>query len=323
MPRRPRIEIEGGLYHVMTRGNNRQRIFRSDKDYSRMLALIGLQKSRLPFYLYAYCLMPNHLHLLIERREDAISNIMHRLLTAYSHYYNRSYRQTGHVLQGRYRTILCDSDMYLGELVRYIHLNPVRAGLVQRPEDYEYSGHREYLERGGWNLVDIDPLLRCFGSHKARAMGAYKGFVDAGMKLDHQTEFYELNETVLLGTKEFVSETIHRIGKIPQAARPQPWQPTNGALKLGTDRIAKAVERVTGLTRNELIRRTKISTNAKEAAILAAIRLGVSRKELCRVLSLSNASLGRRLLAARLKLANQVDFRSLVKRLQSELIKRS
>ena len=94
--RKPRVEIEGGLYHVITRGNNRQLIFASDDDYLKLLALLAHQKARLPFYLYAYCLMPNHIHLLIERRDDSISRMMQRLLTSYSQYHNRctsEYRQ--------------------------------------------------------------------------------------------------------------------------------------------------------------------------------------------------------------------------------------
>jgi len=89
--RKPRVEIEGGLYHVITRGNNRRRIFDSDDDYIKLLRLMESQKARRPFYLYSYCLMPNHIHLLVERREDSISRIMHGLLTGYSQYYNRTH----------------------------------------------------------------------------------------------------------------------------------------------------------------------------------------------------------------------------------------
>ena len=95
-----------------------------------VLSLLAAQKRRLPFFLYAYCLMRNHVHLLIERRADPLGCIMHRLLTGYSQYYNRRYRRVGHLLQGRHKAILCQSDRYLAKLVRYIHLNPVRAKMV-------------------------------------------------------------------------------------------------------------------------------------------------------------------------------------------------
>ena len=106
MARKPRIEVDGGLYHLITRGNARQDIFHSFEDHEKFLALLEKQKARFSFFLYAYCLMTNHIHLLIERRSDAIGVIMQRLLTAYSQYYNRKYRRVGHLFQGRYKAIL-------------------------------------------------------------------------------------------------------------------------------------------------------------------------------------------------------------------------
>ena len=180
MPRKPRIEIGGGLYHVISRGNNRRKIFRSHDDYLRFTSIVAQQKAKLPFYLYAYCLMPNHVHLLIEMRDDPVSRIMQRVLTSYSQYHNRKYKKIGHVFQGRYKSILCQTDRYLGELVRYIHLNPVRAKIVKRPENYEYSGHRAYIGEDTSGLVDTEPVLRHFGGTKKRAVEAYRRFVEAG-----------------------------------------------------------------------------------------------------------------------------------------------
>src|SRR5215475_4049495 len=97
MPRKPRIEIAGGLYPVISRGNNRRKIFRSDSDYLRFTDILALQKSKLPFYLYAYCLMPNHVHLLIEMQDNPLSRITQRVLTTYSQYHNRKYEKIGHL----------------------------------------------------------------------------------------------------------------------------------------------------------------------------------------------------------------------------------
>src|ERR1051325_9503663 len=99
MARKPRLEVEGGLYHVITRGNDRQAIFDCPADHHKFLRLLAAQKEKLPFFLYAYCLMTNHIHLLIERQADAIGRIMQRLLTGYSQYYNRKYRKVGHLFQ--------------------------------------------------------------------------------------------------------------------------------------------------------------------------------------------------------------------------------
>src|SRR5438445_6542952 len=158
--------------------------------------------------------MTSHLPLLVERRADSIGLIMHRVLTGYSQYYNRRYRRVGHLFQGRHKAILCQSDRYLSELVRYIHLNPVRARMVASPEDYTYSGHSAYLGLKPAGILDVDPVLRHFGARKKFAREAYRQFVAAGMKIGHQEEFYQTDDGRILGTEEFVDATIHRIGEI-------------------------------------------------------------------------------------------------------------
>src|SRR5712691_8142515 len=217
MARKTRVELEGGLYHIITRGNNRQTIFKGDDDYQKFLSLLEVQKYELPYFLYAYCLMSNHVHLLIERQADAIGRIMHRVLTGYSQYYNRKYRKVGHVLQGRHSAILCQTDRYLSELVRYIHLNPVRAKMVRKPEQYLYSSHRKYLGLEAPGIVDLDPVLRHFGVKKALARERFGQFVMAGIKHGHRDEFYAAEEGRILGSEEFVDATIHRIGETRRA----------------------------------------------------------------------------------------------------------
>src|SRR5438552_902297 len=219
MARKARAEVEGGLYHVITRGNNRRRIFDAPADYEKFLSLLAVQKTKLPFFLYAYCLMTNHVHLLIERQASAVGRIMHRLLSGYAQYYNRRYRRVGHLLQGRHKAILCQSDRYLSELVRYIHLNPVRAKMVRRPEHYCYSSHRAYLGLEEDTLVDVDPVLRHFGGKRKLARERYQEFVLAGMKLGHQEEFYRAEEGRILGGEEFVDATIHRLGETKRPRR--------------------------------------------------------------------------------------------------------
>lgn len=243
MARKPRIEIEGGLYHIVTRGNNRQLIFSSDDDYLKILSLLDQQKAKLPFYLYAYCLMPNHIHLLLERRQDPISRVMHRVLTGYSQYHNRKYRKVGHLLQGRYKAILCQSDQYLAELVRYIHLNPVRAKMVRKPEAFLYSSHRAFVGLDEPWLVDVEPVLRHFGATKKLARQRFDLFVRAGMKVGHREEFYRAEEGRILGSEEFVEETKNRVGEIPRGARPQIEKRSAPDLQV----LTKAVEEATRL----------------------------------------------------------------------------
>lgn len=262
MPRKPRIEIGGGLYHVITRGNNRRKIFRSDDDYLKFTGLLHQQKSKLPFYLYAYCLMPNHIHLLIEMQDDLVSRIMQRVLTGYSQYHNRKYKKIGHLFQGRYKSILCQTDRYLGELVRYIHLNPVRARMVKRPEDYEYSGHRAYLGRDRTGLVDAEPVLRHFGASKKRAVEVYTRFVDASLREKSKDDYYRASEGRLLGSEEFIEEIRHRVGE--HRAKRRPFEPTR------IEDLLIAAERMSGLARQEVCSKSKNrrTVSVREAAIV-------------------------------------------------------
>src|SRR5262249_55021447 len=151
----------------------------------------------------------NHFHLLMERQADAIGRVMQRVLTGYSQYYNRKYRKVGHVFQGRYKAILCQSDTYMSELVRYIHLNSFRAKMVRKAESYPYSSQRAYLGTEKIVIVDVDPVLRLFGAKKDKARENFRTFVAAGVRLGHREEFYETGECNILGSDEFVDATIH------------------------------------------------------------------------------------------------------------------
>jgi putative transposase len=315
--RKPRLEIQGGLYHIITRGNNRQLIFRSDGDYRKFLMQLAHQKARLPFYLYAYCLMPNHIHLLVERRDDFISRVMQRLLSAYSQYHNRKYSRSGHLLQGRYKAILCQSDKYLAELVRYIHLNPVRAKMVRRPEDFAYSSHRAYLGLHADRLVDVEPVLRHFGAHLKMAREKFNLFVRAGMKLGHKEEFYSAEEGRMLGSEEWVAETKNRIGEIPRGARPQ----VRIASRLDGEALMRATERVTGLGEHELRcnRKTRALVLIKEAMIIVGRELGASNADLAKLLRLDASVVSRRYELGRAKLIESQEAKQLVERLREEL----
>lgn len=319
MARRPRIEIEGGLYHVITRGNNRQTIFETRDDYRKIVSLIAQQKTKLSFYLYAYCLMPNHVHLLLERREDPISRLMHRVLTGYSQYFNRRHRRTGHLLQGRYKAYLCESDQYLGELVRYIHLNPVRAGLVRRPEDYPYSSHRIYLGLEESGLVDAEPVLRYFGANKREARATYRQFVRAGMRLGHLEEVYRAEMGQVLGSQEFLEETKRRVGQIPRGARPQ-YSGRPEAI-VTVRELVKAVEIACDLSSDDFCssRKGRHVVQVKEAMILVGSERGLSQRLLAEISRLEASVVSRRLQAAKIKMRDSREFKGLVRRIERQL----
>ena len=296
MARKARIELPGGLYHVITRGNNRGRIFDSPADYDKFLSLLSAQKIKLPFFLYAYCLMTNHVHLLIERQTDAVGRIMHRLLTGYSQYYNRRYRRVGHLLQGRHKAILCQSDQYLSELVRYIHLNPVRARMVRKPEQYQYSSHGCYVGLQPAGIVDVDPVLRHFGAKKNVARERYGEFVRAGMKLGHRDDFYRAADGCILGSEEFVDSAIHRLGELKPTGKLKRQLGGVNSASFDAEALITAMEKACGLAREEFCGRGKDPrlVRAKEALILVGTRTGASNRMLCELVGLSSSTVSRR-----------------------------
>lgn len=306
MARKPRLEVEGGLYHIIVRGVDRRDIFHTREDHQKLLALLAVQKGKLPFYLYAYCLMTNHFHLLMERREDDIGRIMHRVLTGYTQYYNRRYRRSGHVLQGRHRAILCQSDPYLAELVRYIHLNPVRARMVRKVENYPFSSHRAYMGIDPAGIVDVDPVLRRFGPRRAVARRRYAKHVAAGMKLGHLDELYETPSGVL-GSEEFVDAMIHRMGEFKPKGTPHAAKFTG----VDANDLLKAVEMVCKVAREDICGKAKGRSlvAARETLVLAGRRARLSTRVLSDLTGLSIATISRRHDAAlvRAKEDNRLD----------------
>ncbi|HSB08939.1 MAG TPA: transposase [Blastocatellia bacterium] len=314
MARKPRIEIIGGLYHIITRGNNRRRIFGSENDYLKFLAFLASQKAKRPFYLYAYCLMPNHVHLLTEMLDDPMSRVMHGLLTGYSQYHNRKYKKIGHLFQGRYKAILCQTDRYLGELVRYIHLNPVRAKIVARPEEFEYSGHRAYLGMDRSGLVDVEPVLRHFGANKKRAIEMYVQFVNTALGEKSQKEYYQASEGRMLGNEEFRDEVKHRIGDHIAKREIRTRKPDLKA-------ILKAAENATGVGRKEICtnRKSRALVMIKEAIIVIGDENGILTRELADALRVEASAVSKRRDTARLRAKTSGEMARLLKAIRSEI----
>lgn len=146
----------------MARGNAGGLLFQGDGEFQQFLEILGKVKAHSPFELYAYCLMSNHIHLLVRVNHVPLASLMRRLLTGWAKRFNLPRQRNGHVFQGRYKAILCRDDAYLIGLLRYIHMNPVEAGLVEHPRDWPWSGHREYILQASSRLIDRG-LLHFFG----------------------------------------------------------------------------------------------------------------------------------------------------------------
>lgn len=146
MPRRPRQESGTGFYHIVSRGLDKESIFQTKEEKDRMWKIIWENVKKYPIKMYAYCIMSNHLHLLVKADLKELSLFMAKILAAYAHYYNYKHDRTGYVFQGRFRSQCIDSEAYFWNCLRYIHLNPVKASLCKKPENYLYSSMAEYID---------------------------------------------------------------------------------------------------------------------------------------------------------------------------------
>ena len=191
MPRKARIDAPGALHHIIVRGIERRKIFRDDNDRQKLIERLCDVLTETETPCYAWALIPNHFHLLLKTGLTPIATIMMRLLTGYAGYFNRRYRRHGHLFQNRYKSILCQEETYLLELVRYIHLNPVRAGLVNKMKSlnkYPFCGHSAVTGKVKRDWQDVDYVLRSFGKRKSDAKMAYKRFVKKGIKQGKRPE---------------------------------------------------------------------------------------------------------------------------------------
>lgn len=266
MARRPRIHFTGALYHVISRGNRKQGIFRDEKDFKRFLSYLSYSKTRFYFRLYAYALMQNHVHLLLEVQRIPLSRIMQSLLFRYTQYFNRRYEEVGHLFQGRYKAIVCDKDAYLLELVRYIHLNPVRAGVVKAPEDYVWTGHLSYIAQRGENLIDADFVLDQFGNDRTSARRKYRRFVWEGIAVGHEKKYYQVKDQRYLGQDAFVDriETV--------AMEPQNW-----VYEIPLEMISREVARAIGCGEDELYSTRRARRGSHGRGIVAYLARRISR----------------------------------------------
>lgn len=207
MARPPRIFAPGLLYHVIVRGNHRQRTFHSDLDYQAYLERLAGYRRKHGVRIYAYCLMPNHVHLLLETSTTPLARFMQGVQQSCTQYFNRVHDKTGHLFEGRYKAIVCEKERYLLALVRYIHLNPVRAKLVREPEKYKYSGHPFYVRGQGTDVLDPGPVLGLLGGR-----GVYRRFVREGMGEGHKDEYYEVEDQRFLGPAGFAERMRAKVG---------------------------------------------------------------------------------------------------------------
>lgn len=191
MPRKARIDAPGALHHIIVRGIDRRNIFLDDTDREDFLDRISAIMDDTQTACFSWALMPNHFHLLLRTGNAAISRVMQRLLTGYAISFNRRHHRQGHLFQNRYKSILCQEDAYLLELVRYIHLNPLRAKIVRNLKElreYPYCGHSAFFKKGYRTWQHSDYILKKFNPSVSVARRQYREFVEKGVDQGRRDE---------------------------------------------------------------------------------------------------------------------------------------
>jgi putative transposase len=222
MARKPRIHIPGGLYHVILRGNAGNAIFKEHQDYNRLCLLIQIGIERYSHRIHAFCFMTNHIHFAIQVAQIPLSKIMHNLTFRYTQWINKRNNSTGHIFQGRYKAILVDAENYLLELVRYIHLNPVRAKLVKFPDEFHWSSHNVYLGREKLTWLSTDWVLGHFSDDYTVARERYEEFVadEIGQAYGKQFHVGRVDSRVL-GVDDFLEKAEEQDRRTDNKKKPQ------------------------------------------------------------------------------------------------------
>lgn len=218
MARKPRIHYPGALYHVTLRGNARQDIFFDDEDCCRFCLLLQEGVERFGHRIIAFCLMTNHVHLAIQVGNVPLSRIMQNLSFRYTRWVNQRRDRSGHLFQGRYKAVLVDADTHLLELAAYLHLNPVRAGMTQKPEDHPWSSHRAYLGYEAIPWLSSDNVLAHFSPDLEQARRQFADFVNERAGEGHRTEFHGKRsiDNRVFGEDLFVENILKRTDSLPE-----------------------------------------------------------------------------------------------------------
>lgn len=262
MARKPRLHIPGGLYHVIIRGNARHDIFFEDEDRYRFYLLLQEGVERFGHRIHAFCLMTNHIHLAVQVGEVPLSKIMQNVSFRYTRWVNWRRNRTGHLFEGRHKAFLVDTGEYLLQLVRYIHLNPVRVGLVKSPIDYRWSSHGAFIGKETLPWLTTDWTLSQFASMIGKARRGFTVFVADGICEGHRPEFHGrgMTDSRCIGEDRFVEQAL-----IQAESKP--------VRKVSIEDVISAVCEAYGIGKARISSRGMVSAEARGVAALLALEL--------------------------------------------------
>ena len=310
MPRGARLDAPGTLHHVMVRGIEAGNIIMDDVDRHSFVSRLGTVASKTGTVIYAWALMTNHAHLLLKSGSTGLPDFMRKFLTGYSISYNKRYERHGHLFQNRYKSIVCEEEAYFRRLVAYIHLNPLRSGIVASLEElnhYPWSGHATLMQHAEHQWQELDYVLGYFGESENDARNAYLEFIRDQMTLGKQEEltggglirsaggWFEVLSMRQRGERQFSDERILGGGEFAQALIDEAETKVKSFLPVSC-RMTQATEelqhqcRIAELSLDTLqsgSRRDKCSIVRKELALKFVLEFGLSFAETGRLLGIS------------------------------------
>ncbi len=278
MPRKPRVEVVDGIYHIINRGNNKKNIFLVDSDKKYLLDMLREFKVEMGFKIYSFVLMDNHYHFILQALDEPLHKIMHRINLKYSKFFNWKNEQMGHVFLSRYKSLLVDNDRYMFSLLRYIHQNPVKAGVKKSLTNYKWSSDY-YYRNNIKGLVDIDFVLDMISKDRKIAIQEYKKFIE--QEEQEKLAVFDLQDEIFEDKKEELDVLKKSIA--------------TKKIKVSLDSLLMETLNVAGLTKRdfELIKqasRKRYLTEPKRDYIQKAIKYGYTLENAAKNIGLSESA---------------------------------
>ena len=260
MARPLRIQYAGALYYVTGKSSDRKKIFHGEADFEKFKQYLQEAKEKFRAIVHCWLLMGNHYHLILETPDANLSRIMHYVIGSYTTYFNSKRRLKGQLFQGRYKAILIDKDRYLSELSRYLHLNPVRARLVRKPEAYPYSSYRAYILKEKEALASPDLVLKMIAPDRKRASQKYRAFVEAGINKNLKSPVEKIYRSAIAGSSSFIQSVRRRVAK--KTTRPKHVSAGRGlSQRSDLDKVMAALSSSLAVPRKALLKSVGTTRN--------------------------------------------------------------
>lgn len=314
MARQWRIQYEGAIYHVMSRGIERGTIFLTDEDYLRFLECIEKAIERFRLDIFAFVLMGNHYHLLLRTPQANLSRAMQWLQTAYSVYYNLKHQRSGHLFQGRYKSILVGEESYWQSLSFYIHLNPIRAGIVKDLNEYRWSSYNDYVrEKKKYKWVLAEEILREFSENEQEARIKYQQLIIEASGQERKV-LEEIKYGLILGSEQFLSWIQKKFVNREANSEELPQQKRLGDNEI-IEKIIEEVMKEFGVERDKIIRRKRSKPEvARDVGMyLLGRHTGLNNREIGELFGVSRSAVSKTIIRVGEQLSHQKGLENKVK----------